>query len=156
MMDASSTVLAVAKLLKERKRITVITNSVEALIELSDSKEIKVISTGGVLRESSLSLAGRNAEAVINQYNVDKAIISCKGIDLEKAATDSSEQEVEIKRAMCRAAKQTILAVDSNKFNRVAFTRLLDFEEIDLLVTDTEPDKKWMTYLEGTHMQVIY
>lgn len=156
MMDASSTVLEVAKLIKDKQRITVITNSVEALIELSDSKNITVISTGGILRESSLSLIGRNAEAVIKNYNVDKTIISCKGIDINKGITDSVEQEVEIKRTMCRMAKQTIMAVDSKKFNRIAFTKLLEFDEIDIVVTNNIEDEKWKEFFNGIHTKVIY
>ena len=54
MLDASSTSLMIAKKLKKLKKLTVITNAVEVLIELSGQEGIKVISTGGVLRDASL------------------------------------------------------------------------------------------------------
>ncbi len=85
MMDASSTAVYVAKHLKNKKNITIITNSIEILLELSEVAGWKVLSTGGTLREGSLSLVGYQAEKMITNYHVDKAIISCKGIDMEKA-----------------------------------------------------------------------
>ena len=85
MLDSSSTSLMIAQELKKEKKLTVITNSVEVLIELSGCEGIgQVISTGGTLRDSSLSLVGKMAQDVLEKYYVDKAILSCKGIDLAK------------------------------------------------------------------------
>ena len=78
MLDSSSTSLMIAQELKKKKKLTVITNSVEVLIELSGCEGIKVISTGGTLRDSSLSLGGKMAHDVREKYYVDKAILSCK------------------------------------------------------------------------------
>ena len=78
MLDSSSTSLMIAQALKKKEKLTVITNSVEVLIELSGSEGITVISTGGTLRDSSLSLVGKAAQDVLKRYNVDKAILSCK------------------------------------------------------------------------------
>ena len=89
MLDSSSTSLLIAQELKKKKKLTVITNSVEVLIELSGCEGIKAISTGGILRDSSLSLVGKAAQDVLSRYNVDKAVLSCKGIDIEKGVTDS-------------------------------------------------------------------
>ena len=69
MLDASSTSLMIAKKLKKLKKLTVITNAVEVLIELSGQEGIKVISTGGVLRDASLSLVGKSAERTLENYN---------------------------------------------------------------------------------------
>ena len=155
MMDSSSTVLQVAKLLKDKSRLTVITNSVEILVELADCSNITVISTGGTLRAPSLSLLGRTAEAVVCNYNVDKAIISCKGVHMQKGITDSVELEVEVKRAMLRSCKQSILAVDSTKIDKVAFTKLADLDEIDVLVTDQLADERWIDYFGVSHTQLL-
>ena len=50
MLDASSTDVYIAKALKEMKKLTVITNSVEIIVELFDMPEWNVISTGGISR----------------------------------------------------------------------------------------------------------
>ena len=60
MLDASSTAVYVARKLKEKKKLTVITNSVEIIVELFDVPEWNVISTGGLSRERSFALVGPN------------------------------------------------------------------------------------------------
>ncbi len=155
MLDSSSTSLMVAKDLKQMKKLTVITNSVEVLVELSGSKGITVISTGGTLRDSSLSLVGKTAEKTLANFNVDKAIISCKGIDIEKGITESNEAEAEIKNVMRSCAKQTILAIDNSKFDNVSFTRVDDLKAGDIVATDMLEDEKWIKYFEDRDIQIV-
>ena len=154
MLDSSSTVLGIARCLKQRKNVTVITNSIEVLIELSTAKELTVISTGGTLRELSLSLVGRNAERMLQSFNVDKAFVSCKGIDAAKGITESNEAEVEIKRAMQAAAKKTYVAVDGTKFGKVSFVKLADWRDVDGVVTDVLPDAVWQEFFRTSNIKL--
>ena len=71
MIDSSSTALLVLNYIKNLKNITLITNSVEALIELSDKDNWTVFSTGGKLKRGSLSLVGPSAEKTIRSFHVD-------------------------------------------------------------------------------------
>lgn len=155
MLDSSSTSLMIAQELKKKKKLTVITNSVEVLIELSGCEGIKAISTGGILRDSSLSLVGKAAQDVLSRYIVDKAILSCKGIDIEKGVTDSHEMEADVKICMRSRAKTTILAADSSKVGNVFFVKVMDLSEGDILVMDRAPKKEWVTYLEKRGVQLI-
>ena len=155
MLDASSTCVLIAKKLKDKKKLTIITNSVEILLEYADSKNANVISTGGALRESSLSLVGHDAERLIERFTVDKAIISCKGLDLEKGITESNVAEMEIKKAMAGNAKQVVLAVDSSKFNKLSFIKLLELQKIDMIVTDTMPPPEWVEILKKNNIELL-
>ncbi len=155
MLDASSTSLMISKELKEMNNLTVVTNSVEVLIEFAGHEGIRVISTGGSLRDSSLSLVGTAAQKVLHGYNVDKAVISCKGIHMEKGVTDSSEVEADMKNAMRSCARQTILAVDSSKFNQVSFVRFMELGEGDMVVTDCKVDEDWREFLEERGVKVF-
>lgn len=143
MLDASSTAVYIAKQLKNKKNLTIITNSIEILLELSDITGWKVLSTGGVMKEGSLSLVGYQAEKMISCFHVDKTIISCKGLDIEKGITDSNEMEAHIKKLMFDSANVKIIAADSSKFDRISFTKICDLSEIDMIVTDVNPDQKW-------------
>ena len=154
-LDSSSTSLMVAQELKNRKKLTVITNSLEVLIELSKSNGVQVISTGGVLKSSSLSLIGKNAEKMLENFYVDKAVISCKGLDIKKGATDSSEADAEIKKSMISCSKKLILAADSTKFGRISFAKILDLREGDVLVSDAVPDPLWKQRLAEIGVAVV-
>lgn len=156
MLDASSTAVYIAKHLKDKKNLTIITNSIEILIEISDVSGWKVLSTGGVMKEGSLSLVGYQAEEMINSLHVDKAIISCKGIDLEKGITDSNEMEAHIKKLMLDSANMKILAVDHTKFDKISFARIEKLSGINLIISDLEPDIRWKKALELMNIEYLY
>ncbi len=156
MMDASSTAVYVAKHIKNKKNITLITNSIEILLELSEVSGWKVFSTGGILKEGSLSLVGHEAEEMIHNYHVDKAIISCKGVDLERGITDSNEMEAQIKKLMLQSANTKILAVDNSKFDKISFTKICDLSNIDMVITDTKLNDKWMEKFNSMKIETYY
>ncbi len=155
MLDASSTSLMIAQQIKNRKKLTVITTSVEVLIELAQSEGIKVISTGGDLKASSLSLVGRTTENCLGGYNVDKAFVSCKGIDMSRGIMESNELEAGVKLMMKRSAKQTALVIDSSKFDHISFVKVMDFEHGDIVITDRMPSAEWNEFFEKRGVRVI-
>lgn len=156
MLDASSTAIYVTKYIKNLKNITLITNSVETLIELADKTDWKVLSTGGALKKGSLSLVGASAERMIRSFHVDLAVCSCKGIDLNMGITDSNEKESEIKRAIFESATRKILAIDSSKFDKISFVRVGDISDVDVVVTDKEPSARWIEHLKDKNVELIY
>ena len=156
MLDASSTAVFVAKNIKNKKNITVITNSIEILIELSDVAGWKILSTGGTMKEGSLALVGHQAQKMLATFHVDKAIVSCKGIDMIKGFSDSSESFAELKKTMLRCAFQKILAIDSSKFDKIAFIQIGELQDISMVVTDKKPDDKWMQVLSGAGVTCLY
>jgi DeoR/GlpR family transcriptional regulator of sugar metabolism len=155
MLDASSTSLMIAKEMKNKSKLTVITNSVEVLIELAGHEGIQVISTGGNLNETSLSLVGNAAQKVLNGYHVDKAVMSCKGIDMVNGLTDSNELDSDIKNVMYSCADTAVLAVDSSKFDCVSFVKTMQLKRGDILVTDRDPGTEWTAFLQEQGVRLV-
>lgn len=155
-VDPSTTAVAIVKALKSRKRLTVITNSIEVLVELSDVSGWDVICTGGTLRENYLALVGPKATDVINSFHADRVILSCKGIDRENGITDSNEMFSQVKQTMLKSAKQRILAVDYTKFGNVAFSQICELSAIDMVVTDVRPSDEWMDYFAEKGIECLY
>lgn len=155
MIDPSSTAYELLKQLNKKQNLTVITNSVEALHELA-GQDIQLISTGGTLRNRSLSLIGPVAQDTVQKYHVDKVIISCKAISTEKGVMDSNEPECELKKRMIQQGSQVILLVDHTKFDKASFVQLSDLEQIHVLVTDDKPSDDWLAKLAELGIEVIY
>ncbi|MBD7910744.1 MULTISPECIES: DeoR/GlpR family DNA-binding transcription regulator [Clostridium] len=153
--DSSSTVLETMRLLKDRTDITIITNSVEALILLSDSS-VNVLSTGGNLKHRSKSLQGSISKNTISNYNVDVALVSCKAIDMNKGILESNEAEAELKKVMIEQASTIILLVDSSKFDRTSFVKMFEYKDIDYIITDEEPSEEWKEFFELNNIEVIF
>lgn len=156
MLDSSTTALNVIKNILDRKKITLITNSIEILIELCNKPDWMVVSTGGVLKEGGLSLVGYQAERMVSGFHVDIAICSCKGLDSEMGVTDSNERDSEIKKAFFKAANKKVLAVDSSKFDRSSFVKVCSIKEVDTIVTDTDPGERWREKLKDAGVELIF
>lgn len=155
-VDPSTTAVSIVKAIRDKKRLTIVTNSIEVLVELADATGWDVISTGGTLRENYLALVGPRALEGINSFNADKVILSCKGIDMEKGITDANEMFSQVKKAMLHSAKQKILAVDSTKFEKVAFSQICEVADIDMVVTDIRPSEAWMEYFKDKGITCLY
>lgn len=156
MADSSSTALYVIKKIKEKKNLTIITNSVKILLELAEKSDWTVLSTGGVLKKGALSLTGSSAEKMISTYHVDIAICSCKGLDMSFGVTDSNENDSQIKKAILASADRRILALDSDKFDKKAFVKVCDASDVDIIVTDSEPTEKWVSFCNENNIELIY
>ena len=156
MLDASSTAVAIAKALKNKKDLTVITNSLEIALELIDVSGCNVISTGGLATGSSFALVGSVTDKTIRSYYVDKAIISSKGIDLYAGITDSDERHANNKASMLQMAKKKVLAVDSSKFGKIAFAKIGDLKDVAAIVTDKKPEEEWLQRLEELGVECLF
>lgn len=153
--DCSSTVLEVLRSIRNRSDVTVITNSVEVLSELNQS-ELNIISTGGGIKQRSLSLQGPITQSAIRKYSVDLALVSCKGLDIKKGILDSNEAEAEIKRTMIEQASKVIMLVDHDKYDKTSFVKLFDYEDIDYIITDQKPREEWLKLLHSYNIDIIY
>ena len=156
MLDASTTALYTAKGIYNKNNITLITNSVEMLLDIPPKNDWKVISTGGVIAPNSLSFTGPQAEKMVTSYHVDLAVISCKGVDMQKGLTDTTETNAEIKKAFLQSAKKIVLGADSSKFDKISFVRFADFADIDAIVTDHAPSEEWKSYLSKNNVELYY
>jgi len=156
MLDSSSTALYVVKRLKEKKNLTIITNSVKILLELADRQDWTVLSTGGALKKGALSLTGSSAEKMISSYHVNTAICSCKGLDTSLGVTDSNESDSQIKQAMLSSAERRILALDGEKFDKRSFVKICDPSLFDVIVTDTTPSEKWLEFCADNGVEIVY
>jgi len=156
MLDDSSTSLYVAKELKDKSNLTIITYSAEIVAELAGVEGFHILCTGGQLRPGSLAFEGHQVPAVLSRYHVDKAILSCKGIDAKAGITDSAETHALSKQAMIRAAKHAILAVDSTKFDKVSFVQVSPLNQLQTVVTDQLPTLQWEKLFREQGITVIH
>lgn len=155
-MDPSTTGIAIANALRDKKRLTVITNSIEILTELCDVSGWDIISTGGTMKENYLALVGPRAVESISSFNADKVILSCKGVSRDKGITDGNEMFSQVKKTMLDCAKTKILAADHTKFDEVAFSEICGLPLLDIVVTDERPSDEWLDYFRENKILCMY
>lgn len=155
-VDPSTTAVSIVKALKEKERLTVITNSIEVLVELTDVSGWNIISSGGTLKEDYLALVGPKAIECISSFHADKVILSCKGLDMARGVTDANEMFSQVKQTMLYAAAEKILAADYTKFDKVAFSKICDITDLDMVVTDVRPSDEWLAYFREKGIECLY
>jgi DeoR/GlpR family transcriptional regulator of sugar metabolism len=137
-LDASTTAWQVARHLKDRRELTVITNGLFIALEFVDSPGVTVVMPGGSLRAASASLVGDQGACILERYHVQKGFFGAGGFTLEEGLTDTDQYEVELKRRMAERSKEVIAIVDSSKWGLVTFAPLVAVERLDRVITDRE------------------
>ena len=154
-LGSGTTVLEAAKNLRDRKNLTVITNSLPVLNTLAGIKEITVISLGGMLRESELSFIGHITEQSLTEVRVDKVVVGTRGISLEHGLTNDYLQETLTDRAILKIGREVIIVADHTKVNRVATALLAPLEVVHTFVTDANADKTFIQALKKKNINVV-
>ncbi len=155
-LDASTTSVFIAKSIKQKEHLTVITNSIENLLELSTVAGWDIISTGGQLKAGTMSLTGWRTAEALSAYHVDKVFMSCKGLSMDRGIMDGNDETAGIKQAMITSADKVYLAADLSKFGKTAFAQICGFNKIDVLITDSEPDAAWKDFLAANDIGLVY
>ncbi len=154
-LGSGTTVLEAARNLRNRKNLTVITNSLPVLNALAGAEGLTVISLGGMLRNSEMSFIGHITEQALSEVRVDKVIMGTRGVSLEHGLTNDYLQETLTDRAILKIGREVILVADHTKVNRVATALLAPLDSMHTFVTDSKADKKFIQALKKIGIQVI-
>lgn len=152
-LDASTTALTLCRILPEIQ-LTVVTNALRILVELSTRPNIHVVCVGGTLSHNSYSFVGPFAEQDMRHYHVDKLFLSASGADVQRGVGDANEWHATLKKTMIEMSEQRYLLVDHSKLgvrSLVTFARFRDFDET---ITDTEADPAILRAIQATGHKV--
>jgi DeoR/GlpR family transcriptional regulator of sugar metabolism len=153
--DSSSTVMEAIACLRDRSDITVLTNSVIIIHEL-DQAAISIISTGGNVNRKTFSMQGNIVRNVLKDYYVEVVLISCKALEIDGGVFDSNDEEAELKKALISRGQKVILLVDHTKFNKVAFVKVLELDQLNMVITDQEPEEEWKNIFKEKNIKLKY
>lgn len=117
MLDASSTVRRICKHIHDRKSLTVITNNLRVCQELKNSA-IRVICTGGTLIPKRECFVGHLAEEFLKGIHADVLFFSSQGLNESGMITDSSEEEIAIRKVMLSRCDRQIFLCDPSKIGK--------------------------------------
>ena len=137
-LDAGTTTYELASLLKNSslKNICVITNDLYIALELYQKKEIKVLLLGGEVLSETGSTATIFSLQQIEGYNADIAFLGVSSISETFDLTVPTEVKAFLKRTMMKISKESILLVDSSKFQKKKLYKFASLKNFDYIVTD--------------------
>lgn len=154
-LDSGTTTIEIARRLGKKRNLTIVTNSLPIAAELAKRGNIALILTGGVFRETSLSLVGPLAEQAINGLNADLAFIGCEGVSVRRGITTQDMVEAQTKRAMVSAAGRAVVVADRSKLGAVTLVTIVPITSVDALVTDGDAPAEHIKEFGDKGLEVI-
>lgn len=155
LMEAGTTVAAMARYLPAYRHLTVIGNGLGTMNELA--KQLPVVTVyccGGLLRDVGLTFVGPQAEAYFRQINAHTCFLSATGITTSEGVTDPNLLEIQVKRAMAASATRVVLLMDSTKFGVRSLAKIFDIRDCDVLITDVDAPMDMLEAIRASDVDV--
>jgi DeoR/GlpR family transcriptional regulator of sugar metabolism len=153
-LDGGSTVLELARLLRERSNLTVVTNSLYAAHELA-GRGPRLLVIGGELRRLSQTMVGPLTRLMLAELHLDKAFMGTIGLGLDEGLTTTDPSEAFTKKLVMGQARQVIVLADSSKAGKVSFASAGGWESVHVLITDKQIDKAFAKELLKKNIKVV-
>lgn len=153
-LDAGTTTLALAKNLRDRQHLSVITNSIPAAYTFN-ATSVDVFMCGGMLED--MALADDDAVRFFAEHQVEKAFLGASGVRGTIGVTVSSPFQMMVKRQMIASARESYVLLDSSKFHIMGINLFADFRDLTGIIT-AKPilNEKLLERLERENVKVIY
>jgi DeoR/GlpR family transcriptional regulator of sugar metabolism len=135
-IDAGSTCAAFARVLREME-LRVVTNSLDAILELVNAAGISLFSTGGSFRPDACSFIGPGALETIRGLQIETCFMGTTGFSSNGVFSSQNVIESQLKSTVIQASRRTVMLADHSKYGSTAFSVFARAEDIDVLVTDS-------------------
>jgi len=153
LLDASSTVYHLARFLRDRRSLRVVTNGIEVARLLAQSPTNTVNLVGGILRAGIESLIGPWSERYLQDVRIKTAFVSCSGFTPEDGMTEVDVYEAQFRLKAIEGAGQVVALIDSSKFGKLDLTPSVRNEQISILFTDQALSAEWTQRLQRARIR---
>ncbi|MGL4344614.1 MAG: DeoR/GlpR family DNA-binding transcription regulator [Cellulosilyticaceae bacterium] len=151
-LDSGSTTCLIAKYIKEKRNLTVVTNSILVINELITSG-IDLIIVGGKLRHTEHSVVAYDYLFNFDQLHISKCFIGAGAIHNGRGIADFSIEEAHTRKKIIKHSHKIYVAVDHSKFDKEAPIHIADFRQITGILTDSGLSKTF--YKNFSHKQLL-
>lgn len=137
-----------------KRPINVLTNSVPLAKLLSEHGESQVSLPGGeIYREQGIVLSSFDID-LLKGYRGSKMFMGTPGIN-HMGVSEADPLLIRAEQNLRKKSEKLIVLADSSKIGRQEQFIFCPLEEIDILITDREADRKFITKLEKQGVEVL-
>jgi DeoR/GlpR family transcriptional regulator of sugar metabolism len=140
LLDAGSTIASLARELRGRSGLRVVTNSVPALVTLADAEDLELVVLGGRLRVLNQAMTGAMTAAALSGVTVDRAVLGGPAVHPRFGLAAPQEAHAALKAAMAERAREVVVLADSSKLGLDPGDWWTPLERPWTLVTDDGAD----------------
>ena len=156
-IGSGTTLRELAMRLVDFRKLTVLTNDIGVAYDISQRTTNDLIVTGGMLKQSTATLAGSFAESIVRDLHVEMAFLSADSVKPRAGFMDNNIGEVAIKRLMIENSGKSVMLCDQSKFTSSAFMSICPLSGVDLTITNGEMDPEMEQQLldDGMVLQLV-
>ena len=152
--NSGTTTHHIARALKGKKHLNIVTNSLAIAMELGNIATFHVLLLGGEINASYGFTSGGDTQEQLSKYRADWAILSVDGVSAQGGITTCHPEEAIIDRLMMTNAHKRLIAATGNKIGKAGFSRICDSDDSIQLVTDTTCEKDALQALQERGVRV--
>jgi DeoR/GlpR family transcriptional regulator of sugar metabolism len=153
-LEGGTTVGSMVQFLSYDK-LTVLTNNLNILVQAANHHPwLRVMSSGGILRESSPTFVGPHAQSFFLNMKAHTYFFGAVAFNLTDGITDPDPIEIQVKRAMRKCANKVVLMIDSSKFGKRSLEEVFPLSEVDSLITDKNAPEAMISSLREMGVDV--
>ncbi|WP_405381705.1 DeoR/GlpR family DNA-binding transcription regulator [Maribacter sp. LLG6340-A2] len=154
-IDGGTTCLEMARIIPENLNLTCFTISLPVAMELSNKKNINVISIGGQIAKEGQIAIGANAIHHLSEIRFDYSFIGTGYVDAIYGLTEFDWDIVQIKKAVIKASKKTVLLSISEKLNSQHRYKTCDINSINTMITELKPENSLLNAFKNHDIKII-
>ena len=155
-LSPGTTTTQVARSLRHREGVHIVTNAVNIGMEFSSLPNAHVTLTGGSIRwPGAFSMVGATAFDSLQRLFFDKAIIGACGIHPEHGLSVIESDEALILDQMVKHSRQVIAVADASKIGTFASVKVCATNQLHTIITDDSVDPELVTAFQRHKIQVV-
>jgi len=142
LLSGGTTIRELVKSLPPKLNATFITVSVPTALELLNHPNSEIIFLGNTLSKNAQMAVGAEVVQRLGEIKADLCFLGTNSFDANEGITDLEWDVIEVKKAMIKAAHKTVSLSISEKLNTVQRLLVCKPEDVDILITELEPENE--------------
>lgn len=138
----------IAREIKARKNLQVVTNNLKVALELSAQPQIQVFATGGDVEavQDSIIFSGRTVAEQVSQFFFRKAFLAFGGISMEYGYTHNIRSEIPVFQTLLAHTVVPIAIADYSRFDTTGIQPVCGLDEIKTVITNVSVSDRYKDY----------
>lgn len=140
-LDAGTTIMEMAKHLKEIEDLKVITNNIKVALYLSDFNNVEVTLIGGKVSSKFSECLGVETCEIVKKYNADACFLGCDAFDINSGFMTTNVEKMYLKRSFMEISNRSFLLASSDKYNRKSMVKVDSLDKLRGIIVDRRSSK---------------
>lgn len=147
-IGAGKTCNMLAALLCDVERLTVVTTSITAVLELAQAPGVSLTLLGGDVHtgKNYIETLDQDISHTLRGYYFDKVFLTSEGMDLERGYTVQDKNRTALYAQLSRMTRRLYMLIDSGKFDRRAFATVFPPDKPCRVISTLNMPKKFADF----------